>query len=389
MRGDTESWSGRGALMVAHCAGMVDLVALPVWVGALIGRYQFSPPQAGALATLFLVGAVVSSLVLAPRFNRIDARLMAIVGFAIAAVAFYFASLSSGFAAMALCHFVAGAAVGCALSFTHGTIAHSGHPHRLFAVVGFALGVFAIVFLGATPNLIVAFGGPALFQTFSGVMLVAAFASLAGFPRATGSRDKNIIEPATDLNPQVWFGVAGVSCMALTQAMMFSFVERIGLDQGFSREAVTGVLIALGFVNLFPAPLAGVLEKRVSPGAVLKAGPIAQALVAVAIAFSASLPGYAIPTALFAAVMIFTHTFAFGVLAKLDPSSRALAGTPAMLMTGSAIGPILGGVLVQTFGYHALGIAAIIIAAVAFTLFSKVHPLHTPIITVRDQTKVA
>jgi hypothetical protein len=25
--------------MVGHCAGMVDLVALPVWMGALIARY--------------------------------------------------------------------------------------------------------------------------------------------------------------------------------------------------------------------------------------------------------------------------------------------------------------------------------------------------------------
>ncbi len=60
--------------MFAHCAGMVDLVALPVWVGALIAQYRFSPAQAGGLATLFLVGAVLSSLFFAPRFNRIDSR---------------------------------------------------------------------------------------------------------------------------------------------------------------------------------------------------------------------------------------------------------------------------------------------------------------------------
>jgi hypothetical protein len=32
----SETLGGRAALMVAHCAGMVDLVALPVWVGVLI-----------------------------------------------------------------------------------------------------------------------------------------------------------------------------------------------------------------------------------------------------------------------------------------------------------------------------------------------------------------
>lgn len=39
--------------MLAHCAGMVDLVALPVWVGTLIGAYRLDPQKAGLLATLF------------------------------------------------------------------------------------------------------------------------------------------------------------------------------------------------------------------------------------------------------------------------------------------------------------------------------------------------
>ena len=68
----TESRGGRAALMVAHCAGMVDLVALPVWVGTLMARYGFDPQQAGALATLFLAGAVTASLWVARRFHRLS-----------------------------------------------------------------------------------------------------------------------------------------------------------------------------------------------------------------------------------------------------------------------------------------------------------------------------
>ena len=220
-------------------------------------------------------------------------------------------------------------------------------------------------------------------------MAVAAIAAIVSFPTATARGDEDLIDEVTHLRPAVWFGVAGISCMALTQAMMFSFLERIGIDRGFGREAVTGVLIALGFVNLFPAPLAAFLEKRVSPHAVLFVGPICQALIALAISFSGGFLAYAAPAVFFAAVMIFTHTFAFGVLSKLDPTARALAGTPAMLMIGAAIGPILGGVLVQSFGYGSLGVAAVVIAAVAVFLFSKVHAPHAPILDARDQRKAA
>lgn len=371
MQSTTESWSGRLALMVAHCAGMVDLVALPVWVGALIAQYKFAPQQAGGLATLFLVGAVLSSLFFAPRFNRLNARLSATGGFAMAAAAFFAAVWVTDFPTLAVLHALAGASAACGLGFTHGTIARSANPHRLFAIVGMALGVFAILFLGATPNLIVAFGGRALFAVFSAIMAVAAIVAAISFPAAV-ARDGDLIADVSRLSRAVWFGVAGVSCMALTQAMMFSFVERIGIDKGVGTEAVTGVLIALGLVNLLPAPLAAVLERRLSARTVMLAGPICQAMIAVAITFGSGFFAYAIPTALFAAVMIFTHTFAFGLLSRLDPTARALAGTPAMLMIGAAVGPILGGTLVQSFGYHALGLGAILISAVAVLLFSKV-----------------
>ena len=38
-----DSLRGRAALMVAHCAGLIDLVALPVWVGSLIAQFGFAP----------------------------------------------------------------------------------------------------------------------------------------------------------------------------------------------------------------------------------------------------------------------------------------------------------------------------------------------------------
>jgi hypothetical protein len=101
----TETWPGRVALMVAQCAGMVDLVALPIWIGTLIVYYKFDPQQAGVLPRSF-------SWVRSPR--------------------------------------------------------------------------------------------------------------------------------------PVWFAIGGISCMALVQAMMSSFLERIGSDRGFGFEAVTGVLITLG-----------------------------------------------------------------------------------------------------------------------------------------------
>jgi predicted MFS family arabinose efflux permease len=83
---------------------------------------------------------------------------------------------------------------------------------------------------------------------------------------------------------------------------------------------------------------------------------------------------YAGAASVFAAVMIFTHTFAFGLMAQLEPSGRAMAATPAMLMVGAAIGPVLGGTLVKTAGYGSLGVAAILIGGIAAWCMSRLPP---------------
>lgn len=369
-----ESKRGRMALMVAHCAGMVDLVALPVWVGTLISRYGFDPQQAGGLATLFLLGVVLASVVLAPQFHRLPGRWVASLGFGVSALGFWFAAGATAFAELAVLHAVSGVATGASLSVTHGTIARSRNPHRLFAIVGIALGAFAIAFLATTPQAIASVGGPALFMAFAGVMSVGALAALLAFPapepKAAVSDGLPRTKP-TPLQAAVWFGIAGIACMTVVQAMTFSFLERVGVERGFESQAINGVLIALGLVNLLPAALAALLEKRWPARNVLLVGPVVQAVLSGTIMLSPLFGLYAVAASVFAAVLIFTHTFAFGLLAQLDPSGRALAATPAMLMLGSAIGPVLGGTLVKVSGYGTLAVTAGCVAVLAVFCFSR------------------
>ena len=359
------------ALFAAHCAGMVDLVGLPVWVGTLIGSYGFDPQQAGALVTLFLAGAVISSLVLSPFIHILPTRLWATAGFGVAACAFLAATQVRDFATLAVLHGAAGLAAGAGLSMAHGTMGRSSNPHKLFAFASLTLGVFGTVFLGGVPVLIAKHGGAVLFEVLAAIMAVATVLCLLCFPRVRANDQRVAHAPQAKLSRAVWFGMLGVGCMGLSQAMVFAFVQRIGIDGGFGEAAVAGVLIALGIVNLAPAPLAAWLQKRISARSVTLAGPLVQAVVAMTITHSSSFAPYAAATAVFAAIMIFTHTFAFGLLARLDATGRAVAATPAMLMTGAAIGPILGGALVKNLGYGAVGIAVCVMAVIAMFCFSR------------------
>lgn len=100
----SENWGHRAALMVAHCAGMVDLVALPVWIGTLVAHYRFDSQEAGALATFFLVCAVLASAFIARRFDRIRGRFVASCAFGLAALAFAACSRMHAFGWLAVLH---------------------------------------------------------------------------------------------------------------------------------------------------------------------------------------------------------------------------------------------------------------------------------------------
>jgi hypothetical protein len=124
-----DSIRGRFALAVAHCAGLLDMVALPIWVGALMQYYHFDSERAGLLVTLFLAGAVAASVVIAPMFHWMSTgQPIAFVGFILASIAYWSLARTTAFGAMAAIHCLGGVGVGMALSVTHGTIARSDFP---------------------------------------------------------------------------------------------------------------------------------------------------------------------------------------------------------------------------------------------------------------------
>ncbi|BBR21670.1 MFS transporter [Klebsiella sp. WP3-S18-ESBL-05] len=361
---------GIAAIMLAHCAGMVDLVALPVWVGTLVGLYGFDPQASGGLPTLFLLGASLASITIAPRLNQLNGRRVVVAGFGCGALLLMASALTRDYSLLVALHFVCGLAVGAALSVTHGTVGHCANPHRLFGLAGLAIGILGIVFLGVAPGMIARFGGPTLFLMLSGLMALAAVASLLFFPVAFAISETKTAAATAPLGREVWFCIVGIALLCTAQAMTLSFYERLGIARGFGVELVTLALMGYGIVAIFPSPIAALLEKRLSATVVICIGPLFQAFFAMMATHSDNYLLYALSGGGMAFTILFTHTFAFGLLARLDLSGRAVAGTPAMMMAGAAVGPFLGGTLVKLFSFEAIGIAACFIAAVQVILFN-------------------
>lgn len=374
-RADGFTSSNICALLLGHCAGMLDLVALPLWVGAnLVGAYGFDPQKAGLLATTFLLCAVIASMVLAPRYGRSPARTVTVVGYTVAASAFIALATIAGsdYPTMLVLHAVGGLGAGSALTMVDGTIGRSDNPHRLFAYAGVAVAVFGILVLGGGPVIIGKLGGTALWFLFAGVMGLAALLALMAFPRVPAAR-QHPGEAAERIARPVWFGIVGMGILCMAHSMIFPFVERMGIDRGYPPGLVAAVLASIGFANLVPSPLAALLEKRLRPERAIVGGALVHMLLVLLVTQVARLEVYVPLVAILTAPMLFMHTFLFGMMARLDPSGRAVAATPAILMIGSAVGPALGGTLLVSSGYAGLGIGVAAFGCLAAIIFSRIR----------------
>ena len=377
----TDSLPGRVVLMLNHVAGMLDLVILPLWIGGLIGTYTFSPQAAGGLVTLFLLGVLASNAVVARRYGRIPNRFVVTAGYAVSALCFLAmivapsASRLPIFATLAILHVVAGCGVGASLSCVHGTIARSDKPHRNFAIANLGVGAFAIPFFAVTPHFMQTMGVDAVFVAVALLMIVASVAALLFFPVPARDLDREPgfhaipVSPAGRFGPSLVLGFIGVVLLQTAGSATNSFTEQVGLSDGFTITAIGAMLAVNGFVAILAPICAGLLEKRLAPIPVAAFALTVHGLSSVVLTQTGSFAVYggAFMTMIF--MTIFGHTFIFGLFAKLDPSGRVNAATPSMLMLGTAIGPFLGGTVVQALGFRAMGLASGCIALLGAACF--------------------
>lgn len=372
----TESLLGRVVLLFGHVAGMLDLVILPLWVGGMMTTHHLDPQEAGGVVTLFLIGILVSNSILARRFGRLPNRTVVVAGYSIAALAFLalihvpFGVSLSPLAQLGALHFVGGLGVGAGLSCVHGTIARTANPHRTFAIVNFGVGIFAVLFFALTPRFMTTLGVNAVFYAVLGLIVCATLLAALAFPIPPGRAAAPLSSAArrsqagAQIGAALAIGFLGVVLMQSAQAITNSFAERTGAFRGFSEEAIGLMFAVNGFISLFAPISAGVLERKLPAAAVAVVVLLVHGLCSITLT---STPNFYLYSAGFIVMIfstIFGHTFIFGLFAKFDPSGRMNASTPSMLMLGTAIGPIVGGVVVQHWGFPAMGLTS---AAVAFS----------------------
>ena len=204
------------------------------------------------MITAYMIGVFLTSVALAPRFDRLPARLIAIGGFILGALAFFAIINVDGFAVLVPAHFMAGIGAGSALSMVHGTISRSVRPHRLFAIVNFGVAIFSIAFFAAVPDA-VQHSPNVLFYVLGGLLILGAIAAATAFPQppegTIGWREKSAaVAGAVPFRLAVILAFVGVALLSAGQGQTYAFLERIGSWRGFPASDIGHMLVVSGFL---------------------------------------------------------------------------------------------------------------------------------------------
>ncbi|WP_336333630.1 MFS transporter [Pseudomonas putida] len=347
------------------CAGLVSaggallLNVLPVLFGALAEQFGYGEQQLGNLAMAMNLGFGVLGLASLLWIRRLSWRVISTLSSLLVAVALAGMLRDPAYETLMLLMALAGAGTGALYALAMTIFGDSAQPERAF---GFKLGMETVpgaLLLIVLPVAVAPqWGFQGMLVTLIISLLLIGVAPLPWVP----SRSARQLEVGNGDAPVVcresraiaWLGLLA-SLVFLTGIMsVWAFLELMGKKSGLSSDTI-GTVLALGFVinagGGFIASSIGLKAGRFLPVAVIIAAEVAGLVL---LAQFSSLATYVAGVMCFLFSISFVLAYTFGVMAEFDLSGRLVALGALCLSVGAAVGPAVGGLLIETYGYPAV-----------------------------------
>ena len=382
-----ESWPTLlAAFTASYGVGALGFIALPFALGATIDGMGISTTQAGLLGTSEFTFIMLASFAISPFISRVPRRWVALAGIIVAIVLNIVCATIQplDYKTALVLRALIGAGCGITMAAGNATVANAKDPERLSAQMstGYVLlmMVSCLIFPWAAEN----WGYPGVYLAQAGVML-----SLCPFlMRLPQSAPKEVEKPIRDdVTGNVNFIAAGAILLAMlifaTRDMAgWTFVERIGVASGYTLHQVGQLLSFQAILGIAGPLLASFIGSRKG-----LTTPIVVGIIAAGVPYYLMLvaPGFKLAftiAALFlAGTYFFAQAYLIALAAELDRKGRIVAAAGGFISGGSAIGPALGGYLIENYDYTgtswvSLGmvIATVILARIA--LGGRIQAVH-------------
>lgn len=348
-----------GAAAAAYGIGMLSLLVLPFLIGATMTSLGLNGSQAGILGSAELVFVTVGSLVVAPWIGGLPRRTLAMAGAAIAILANVMSMTGVSYEMLLVFRAIAGLGCGFALAAGNATVASSANPEKMAAHMSifFVILMVAMMMIFARVGAVWGYQGSygALAATIAVVSLL-----LLGLPQHPGSAVQ--AQSVANEQSKTIFSTAGILMLLamftfqMRDTMSWAFVERIGAGVGFSSEEVGNLLSLQAVLGLLGPVIATVMGSRFGLKIPVVIGVIGSGLVTVMVLQSThSAALYTATVSLISISYFYSLAYLTSLAAELDKDGRIVAASGGLLIAGSAVAPVISGVILDKGGYTLMG----------------------------------
>lgn len=365
------------AFGAAYGIGFLSLFALPFLIGSAMSSLSINAVQAAFLGTGEFLGVMVSSMALAPFMARLDRRKVVYLGVLIVFVANVFCVFISSYEVIAILRPIAGLGTGLVMACGNATVAHSKNPERFAAhmtVLTVALTlVLALIFSRVSE----VWGLAGIYAAMATIIALMSllFSNMPNHAASWESKSDSQHSTSGIISTVSLFTLAAFFVFSLRDTIVWGFLERIGSDVGYSITEVGNVLSAQALVGIFGPIAASIMGSRFGLKLPLALGVVVSGLVTYIVSQSSeSQLIYTVAVMFMPGSYFFTLAYLTALAAELDEKGRVVAASGSALMAGIAMGPIVGGQLVDLGGGYGL-VGWAILCCLIFTLLFVLLPL--------------
>jgi predicted MFS family arabinose efflux permease len=348
------------ACSAGSCIGNVAWWIQPELISQLVATGRLSEAQAGLVASVELAALAVSSVVLSRVLRNTSLRLLGVAGAAVAVGATVVSLLALSYPVLLAARMVVGAGEGAAFLAANLAASRFSDPDRAFGKITFVNIIFGIALVAINPWFRGTVGEtaalPALLAAL--VLLAPLFLFMPQFLRIERTNGGSPAPIPTEARrarsyatPALMLSFFLVSIMS---ASIWAFYGVIGTQSGLTDNQVNdAIAIAVmgALVGGAVAPLLGASFGRLLPvtfGVLLLTG----AMLALCLTHHPLI--FRIATCFNVGANYILLPYYLGAAAEEDPSGKAASLIGGTFLLIGAIGPYLGGLLMETVGLRAM-----------------------------------
>jgi predicted MFS family arabinose efflux permease len=297
--------------------------------------------------------------------GRLDRRMLAYAGGFLALGANALAIVTQSYENLLLVRPLAGVGAGLVMACGNATVANAKNPERFASHMSILCVALMIVVMGIFSRVGEAYGLAGIYAAMAAIIALMCLV-LHHLPRHTrhsqDSSDRPVTSELNALKTPGLLMLAAFLAFSLRDTMAWAFVERIGIDVGYSGEQIGNLLSLQAIVGIIGPVAASVIGSRFGLKVPISTGIFLSGFVTYLVSQSSdSRLLYTLCIMGMPGTYFFTLAYLTALAAELDRQGRIVAASGSALMAGIAIGPAVGGeLIVAGGGYRLVGLATIL-----------------------------